>query len=235
MLNPLIFVTLSDNDKRLIFSILIVVIVVLVLIAFLGYLLFRIMRWQSRKMDTLIHDVLVYNVITDRKHLMSYGRKKNWALFFKQAYIPLLILLVAGIVLVIHNSLTNNWEYNPFSTYDGFGTLFWTWKASGEFTGTEWDIIRFQLIVLDNEPHVVAEAWAGYVFGPLVIVGGTWYLVAVSCLLARTFMLIKRSREVFEKSLDGFHQDSTAQISNSTATASTTTAASDTDKSESNN
>ena len=58
MLNPLIFVTLSDNDKRLIFSILIVVIVVLVLIAFLGYLLFRIMRWQSRKMDTLIHDVI---------------------------------------------------------------------------------------------------------------------------------------------------------------------------------
>ena len=235
MLNPLIFVTLSENDKRLIFSILIVVIVVLVLIAFLGYLLFRVMRWQSHKMDTLIHDVLVYNVITDRKHLMSYGRKKNWALFFKQAYIPLIILIVAAVVLIIHNTLDNNWEYNPFSTYDGFGTLFWTWKASGEFTGSEWDIIRFQLIFLDNEPHVVAEAWCGYVFGPLVIVGGTWYLIAVSCLLARTFMLIKRSREVFEKSLDGFHQDSTAQIQANSNSSSPAPAPASSDDTESKN
>ena len=139
-------VTLSDNDKRLIFSILLIVIVLLVLIGFLGYLLFRIMKWQSKKMDTLIHDVVVNKVITDRKHLVKYGRSKNWALFFKQAYIPLLIIIAGVIVLIIHDAVNDYWNYNPFSTVDGFGTLFWTWKASGEFTGSQYDIIRFQII-----------------------------------------------------------------------------------------
>ena len=199
-------VTLSDNDKRLIFSILLIVIVLLVLIGFLGYLLFRIMKWQSKKMDTLIHDVVVNKVITDRKHLVKYGRSKNWALFFKQAYIPLLIIIAGVIVLIIHNIVNDYWNYNPFSTVDGFGTLFWTWKASGEFTGSQYDIIRFQIIVLDNTPHLVKEAWAGYVVGPCFIVGGTWYLISVMSLLARTFLLYKRSREVFEKSLAGYNQ-----------------------------
>ena len=71
MINP-VLVTLSENDKRMIFSILLIVILVLVLIAFLGYLLFRIMKWQSRKMDTLIHDVVVNKIITERKRLVRY-------------------------------------------------------------------------------------------------------------------------------------------------------------------
>lgn len=208
LFNPLL-VTLSENDKRLIFTLLIVVIVLLVFIAFLGYALFRLMKWQSKKMDTLIHDVVVYKVITDKKHLIRYGRAKNWALFFKQAYIPLIIILAGVIVLIIHNVINNNWAYNPFSTVDGFGTLFWTWKATGTFTGSQYDIIRFQVIALDNTPHLVAEAWAGYVIGPCFLVGGLWYIVVVMSLLARTFLLYKRSKEVFEKSLEGFHQTET--------------------------
>ena len=208
MINP-VLISLSENDKRMIFSILLIVILVLVLIGFLGYLLFRIMKWQSRKMDTLVHDVVVNKIITDRKHLVRYGRIKNWALFFKQAYIPLIIIIVGAIVLITRNSIYNDWSYNPFSTVDGFGTIFWTWKLSGDFTGQATDLIRFQIIVLDNTPHLVAEAWAGYVACPLFLVGGTWYIIAVSCLLSRTFLLYKRSREVFEKSLDGFRQNET--------------------------
>ena len=208
IINP-VLITLSDNDKRMIFSLLLVIILVLVLVAFLGYLLFRIMKWQSKKMDTLVHDVVVNKIITDKKHLVRYGRIKNWALFFKQSYIPLLIMIVGGLVLIIHNSIANNWAYNPFSTVDGFGTIFWTWKLSGEFSGSSTDLIRFQIIVLDNTPHLVAEAWAGYVACPLLLVGGAWYLISASCLLSRTFLLYKRSREVFEKSLEGFNQNET--------------------------
>lgn len=205
------FVSLSDNDKRLIFSVLLVVIIILAFIAFLGYVLTRLMKWQAKKMDTLIHDVVVYKVITERKHLVSYGRKKNWALFFKQAYIPLLILLVGAIAVIIRNSITNDWAYNIFSTTNGFGTIFWTWKFSGEMTGGQYDLIRFQKIIVDNTPHLVADAWAGYIAGLSILVGGTWYILAVGSLLARTIMLYKRSKEVFEKSLDGYRQ-SEAQL-----------------------
>ena len=200
-----ILLSLSDGDKRLIFALLLILIIVVVFIGLLGYLMMRIMKVQSKKMDTLVHDAVITKVVSDKKHFIKYGRNKNWAYFFKQAYIPMIIILVGFIVLIIHNSINNNWGYNPFSTYDGFGTLFFTWKLSGEYT--DGSLIKFAKLVLDNTPHFDAKAWCGYIFGPCILVGGTWYLVAVSSLLARTVMLYKRSKTLFEKSLDGYHQD----------------------------
>ena len=182
-----ILLSLSDGDKRLIFALLLILIIVVVFIGLLGYLMMRIMKFQSKKMDTLVHDAVITKVVSDKKHFIKYGRNKNWAYFFKQAYIPMIIILVGFIVLIIHNSIYNNWGYNPFSTYDGFGTLFFTWKLSGEYT--DGSLIKFAKLVLDNTPHFDAIAWCGYIFGPCILVGGTWYLVAVSSLLARTVML----------------------------------------------
>lgn len=200
-----ILISLSDGDKRLIFALLLIFIIILVFIGLLGFILMRIMKFQSKKMDTLVHDAVVTKVIKDKKHLIRYGRNKNWAYFFKQAYIPMIIIVVGFIVLIIHNSVNNYWGYNPFSTYDGFGTLFFTWKLSGDYTGGS--LIRFAKLVLDNTPHFTAIAWCGYIFGPCILVGGTWYLVAVSSLLARTVMLYKRSKTLFEKSLEGYNQN----------------------------
>lgn len=202
MMNTLI--TLSDNDKRIIFSLLLILIIVIVIIGVLGYILYRVMKWQARRMDDLVHDVIVYKVITDKKAFVKYGRYKNWALYFKQAYIPLLIIIFSFIILIIHNSVTGNWAYNPFSTYDGFGTIFFTWKPSGEYT--EGTLIKFAKLVVDNHPHLIDIAWAGYIFGPSILVGGTWYLIVASSLLARTILLYKRRRDVFEKSLEGYNQ-----------------------------
>lgn len=202
-----ILLSLSDSDKRLVFSLLLILIIIVVLIGLLGYVLVRLMKWQGKKIDTLVHDVVVTKVITDKKHFVKYGRYKNWALFFKQAYISIIIILVGVIAVIIHNAVTNNWEYNPFSTYDGFGTLFFTWKPSGKYIGGS--LIKFATLEVDNTPHLIASAWAGYIFGPTIIVGGIWYVVAAACLLARTFYLYKRSKSIFEKSLDGYHQNET--------------------------
>lgn len=202
-------ISLSDSDKRLIFALLLIVIIIIVLFGLLGYFLFRLLKWQGKKIDTLVHDVVVTKVVTDKKHFIRYGRAKNWNLFFKQAYIPMIIMIVAFIVLFIHNAVTNNWAYNPFSTYDGFGTLFFTWKMDGSYTGDSHSLIRFAQLVLDNTPHLTTSAWAGYIFGPLIIVGGLWYLITIGSLLGRTFYLYKRSKEIFEKSLDGYRQNET--------------------------
>ena len=211
-----ILISLSDGDKRLIFALLLIVIILLVFIGLLGYLLMRIMKFQAKKIDTLVHDAVVTKVVNDKRHFIRYGRNKNWAYFFKQAYIPMIIIIVGFIFLFIHNAIYNNWGYNPLSTYDGFGTLFFTWKLSGEYT--EGTLIKFAKLVLDNTPHFNAIAWCGYIFGPCILVGGTWYLVAASSLLARTVLLYKRSKTVFEKSLDGYHQDEALTNNNNTNT-----------------
>ena len=200
-----VLITLSDNDKRLIFSLLLILVVVIVLIGLLGYILFRVMKWQSKKMDSLVHDVVITKVITDKKSFIRYGRYKNWALYFKQAYIPLLIIIFAFVILIVHNSITGNWNYNPFSTYNGFGTIFFTWKNSGQYT--DGSLIKFAKLVVDNKPHLINIAWAGYIFGPSILVGGTWYFIVASCLLSRTILLYKRSHDIFEKSLEGYRQD----------------------------
>ena len=205
MFNTLL--SLSDGDKRIIFSLLLILIIAIVFIGLLGYILFRLMKWQAKKIDDLVHDVVATKVITDKKAFLRYGRYKNWALFFKQAYIPILIIILAFVILIIHNSITNNWSYNPFSTYDGFGTIFYTWKISGEYT--DGAIIKFAKLAVDNTPHLIDIAWAGYIFGPFILVGGTWYVIIAACLLARTVLLYRRSRDIFEKSLEGYRQNET--------------------------
>ena len=90
-----ILLALSENDKSLILALLLVLILFFVLIGYLGMLIIKVMKWQGRRLDSEVADVLVTRVITDRKHFMPYARKKNWRIFFKDAFIPILIMAVA--------------------------------------------------------------------------------------------------------------------------------------------
>ena len=57
-------ISLSENDKRLIFALLLVLILVFVVIGYLGYLVTRLMKWQGKKLDSLVADPVVTHVIT---------------------------------------------------------------------------------------------------------------------------------------------------------------------------
>ena len=63
-----ILVSLSENDKRLIFALLLVFILVFVLIGYIGFLITRVMKWQGKKLDHVVADPVVTRVITDKKH-----------------------------------------------------------------------------------------------------------------------------------------------------------------------
>jgi len=197
----LILVTLSENDKRIIFALLIGIILIIALVGYLSYLLVRLVKWQGRKIETLTADAVNTKVIIDPKHLRRYGTKKNWAMYFKQAIPPLIIAAVGVIVLIIRNSIYNDFSYNPFSIENGFGTLIFTFKFSGELTGNEYDLIRFSKIVVDNYPHFIPEAWGGYVVAPCFMVSGVWYFLVASSLLGRTIHLEILCRNKFEKEM----------------------------------
>lgn len=201
-----LLISLSENDKRLIFALLIIFVLVFVLIGYIGFLITRVMKWQGKKIDTLVSDAVVSRVITTKKHFKSYARKKNWRLFFKQAYIPIIILVVAIIVLIIRDAIYKDFSYNPFNKETGFGTLLFMWDFSSCFTRQGASLL-VNWPTLINSPHLVAEAWGGYLFGVLVIVGGVWYFFALQSLIARTIRLFSLSNTVFEKSLEGFNQN----------------------------
>lgn len=203
----LFLLSLSENDKRLIFAILIILILVIVLIGYIGFLITKIMKWQGKKMDTLVADALVTRVITDKHHFIRYARKKNWRLFFKQAYIGIILMILAAVVLIIRDAVYKDFSYNPFNKDDGFGTLLFIWDFSVCFRREGLSII-LNWPALVNSPHFVLEAWGGYVFVVLAFIGGIWYFIALQSLIARTLRMYKLFTTAFEKSLDGFNQNS---------------------------
>ena len=198
---------LSENDKRLIFAILIVLILVIVLIGYIGYLVTRVMKWQGKKLDTLVADPVVTRVITDKKHFIRYSRKKNWRLFLKQSYIGVLLILLGVIILIVRDIVYTDFAYNPLNENDGFASLLFLWDFSVCYRREGISVI-LNWPALYNTPHFVLEAWGGYGFTLFAGVGLIWYLVALQALIARTIRMIKLSTTAFEKTLEGFNQNS---------------------------
>lgn len=201
-------IKLSENDKRLIIALLLVLILVFVLIGVIGMLVQRVMRWQGKRMDTLVHDVVVTKVITNKKQLKKYGKKKSWALFFKQSYIPLILIMVAFLSLLITCMVRKDVSYNIFDhKKTGFSTLLFLWdfdnaiyvKVFGITVLSEWPPLL-------NTPHFEVDAIGSYIFVPLFLVGVIWYLVAVQSYISRRIRLFKLCSTIFEKSLEGYTQ-----------------------------
>ena len=201
-------ISLSENDKRLIFALLIVLILLFVLIGYIGFLVTKLMKWQGRKMDTLTADPVVTRVITNRRHYIRYARKKNWRLFFKQSYVAILILFSGAATLIIRDAIMRDFTYNVFDyEITGFNTVLFLWDFSGCIKREGLSIV-LNWPVLINTPHFSVDAIISYIFMTCMIVGGLWYLISLQSLIARTIRMYVLSTKVFEKTLDGFNQNS---------------------------
>ena len=211
-MNPLFLIQFTENDKRIIFALLIVIILVFVLIGLLGSLVVRTMKWQGKKCDTLVSDVVTNHIVKTPHQLRKYAAKKNIRHFIKQAWLPIIITIVGAATLVIRDAVLNDWSYNPFNIDTGFGTLFFVWDFTTIIQTPETGAgIILSWPTLINSPHFVTEAIAAYISVTLMVVGGCWYLVAAQAYLARTIRAIKLSKKVFEKSLDNFDQNTPQQ------------------------
>ena len=205
-----ILVKLSETEKRVIFALVILVILIFALIAVIGSLIVKTMKYQGKKMDTLVSDVVTTRVITTKRKFLPYARQKNRQLYFKQSIVPIIILFIAALILIIYDAANKDFTYNPFNTTNGFGTLIYTFdfkdpdiyqKFFGVTVIADWPKVA-------NTPHFTWDAWAGYLFVPLAIVGGIWYLVVTQAFIARMIRMRKLAGTIFEKPLDNFNQNS---------------------------
>ena len=205
-MNLFFLIQLTETDKRIIIALCLVLILVFVLIGLLGSLIIRTMKWQGKKCDTLVSDVVTHKIVTNSKQLKKYARKKNSRYFLKQAWIPVLFMVIAGLVYVIHNAVIKDWSYNPFNIETGFGSLFFVWDFSNCIK-REGAALVLNWPVLVNTPHFEVNAIVSYIFMSSMIVGGAWYLVTLQSLVSRTIRMYYISTKAFEKSLDGFNQN----------------------------
>ncbi len=204
-----VLVKLTENDKRIIIAILLVLILLIVLVGYIGLLITRVMRWQGKKMDEMMHDVVVTKVVDNKRHFLKVARKKNWRRFFKKALVPLLFLIAAFALLFVVESV-NNWSYNIFDNEkQGFTTLLFTWNFNDESIYSNFFGIRIisNWPPLANTPHFEWEAIYSYIFAPLFLIGAIWYLIQLQCLISRTIRMYKLSDSIYKKSLDTFNMN----------------------------
>ena len=206
---PTLFIALTEKDKRVLLILFLLIIVVIAFVAVIGAIITRVMRWQGQKMDDLTHDVVVTNVVSNKKQFLRYARIKNWRYFFLQAWKPLLILLVTALVLIIHNSATNNWGYDLLDyKHTGFTTMFFLVNFDDP---TIYHSFFGLNIICDwpkplNIPHFEVEAIVSYIFFLGMLIGGTWYLIVLQCVIARTIRMYKLSYTMYHKSLNGYNK-----------------------------
>ena len=207
-MNFVTLISLSDKDKRVILIFFLLLIVLIAFIAVIGAIITRVMKWQGKRMDDLTHDVVVTNVVNNKKDFLRYARIKNYYTFVKQSWKPLAVLFITAMVLIIHNSVTG-WDYDLLDfEKTGFNTLFFVWDFSDpnifhSFFGikllSDWPPII-------NYPHFSTEAWASYIFFFGMMIGGCWYLITLQCVIARTIRMYQLYYDLYRKSLDGFNK-----------------------------
>ena len=207
-MNLITLISLSDKDKRVILIFFLLLIVTIAFIAVIGAIITRVMRWQGKRMDDLTHDVVVTNVVNNKKDFLRYARIKNYYTFVKQSWKPLAVLFVTALVLIIHNSVSG-WDYDLLDfEKTGFNSLFFVWDFSDpEIFHTFFGI---KLICdwppIINYPHFSIDAWASYIFFFGMLIGGSWYLVTLQCVIARTIRMYQLYYDLYRKSLDGFNK-----------------------------
>ena len=202
MINYLL-IQLTESDKRIIFVLLAVFILLLVLVAYIGYLITKIMRWQGKKINSHVTNVVVTHVIENEKDFKRYAKKKNWWLFYHQARIPALIVLLSVIFYIVISSIIG--FKNPFDRHTGFATLLFVWDFSTIITVPESGAgILINWPALVNTPHIVKEAWVSYIFVPGLIGGGFWYLITVQAFIARFLQINKLAQKVFNEQLENY-------------------------------
>lgn len=207
----MIFAILTDDAKKFLFSLIVIFILGFIIVGLLGILVKKLMNWQGMKMDTLVADVVISKVITNKKDLTKYGNKKSWALFYKQSAIGLLLIALAFSALFIHFLVTGHWPdiFSYKAGEEGFRTLFYIF----DFANPKYYVKVFGLTVLSewpgllNAPHFEVNAIASYFFLPLFLTGTIWYLTAVLAVISRKLRLHKLRTTIFEKSLEGYNQN----------------------------
>ena len=196
-------IKLTESDKRIIFVLLAVLILLLVLIAYIGYLVTVVMKWQGKKINNYVTDPVVNNVITNEKDFKRYAKKKNLLVFYHQARIPALVLAVGIIFYIVASSIVG--YQNPFDYHTGFATLFFIWDFSTIISKPESGVgVLLNWPTLINTPHFTNEAWVSYVFVPIALIGGIWYLLTVQAFIARYLQINKLAQKIFAERIENF-------------------------------
>lgn len=197
----LFLLKLSESDKRILISLLLIFILLFVLIGYLVKFIKYLLRVQGDYVEKSMYDILDADLITDKKHFFEVSWEKNTRAFYFKARLPVIILIVLLAIILIYQTVIEDYSWNFFS--------FYLKEASFKL---DWPIEKFFGIPVVNSWPTVAkpsvfyfnkfDAWLTY----LVTLVGSYaivhFLLCSISLLARNIRTIKVGNEYFKKDLD---------------------------------
>ncbi len=202
---PFLASTMNENDRRALIIVIVLLLFIFLILGLIGMAIRAILLHQSKAADTLMYDVAVTHVVNNPADYRKLGRKKNARLFFRQSFIPFLVIALGVLIWVIYSSITSTFDHNIFEEFADLLFL-WDFKNPDNYT------VVFGITLLakwpdliEGHPTFAVEHLASYVEVILIVGGSLAYLYAAQGFMVRALTINRRSQEVFEKSLKGLH------------------------------
>ena len=209
-MNFLLFieVSMSDNDRKLLIVLMVILVLLFILLGLIGMLIRFTMQQQAKRIDTYMHDPVVYRIVADPQHFRKFGYQVNHRLLYHQALVPFILGFVSLLFYLIYAGVTGGWAEDYFGHCS---TLFFTWKWNDpEIYAKFWGVtLLTRWPDLQASPAPNAAYWASYILVPLSLITIVYFLVVIQAYFARFLMINRRSRTIYEKSLEGYNFYST--------------------------
>ncbi|MCF0117184.1 MAG: hypothetical protein HUJ61_03935 [Bacilli bacterium] len=213
---------LTENDKRILIAILLFFFLFFAIVGWIVQGIRKIMHIQGKVVDTYMDDMTKTNVIKSKRRFTKIARYKSRYLLFKQAWIPLLIMAVAWIIVAVYVTISH--EDNLlflFSEKDGFGTLFfiqdWSKAPRADFFGLHiisgWAPLKEIVIddtIVQCHPRAYWSSgnwWISIITVPMMIVSALWFLLITQRFIARDQRIYYLSRILYQKNLEVYAED----------------------------
>jgi len=211
-------IVLSETDRKALIILLIVLVLLILLIGLLGVAVRAVMHHQSKRADSMMHDVAITHVVDNPKVFRQFGFKKNNRALYRDSLYPFAIAIVGLVIWIIFNLATGRWGENP---WEHFGELFFRFKwDNSEYPADDPLFVKvFGITLFARWPEAVAgyprfdvNHIASYIEVLLWITAIAWYAYACQAYIARAFRIWRLSNSVYEKSLEGFNANAKVEI-----------------------
>ncbi len=199
----LVSLEMSESDRRLLITLLVILVVVLFLAGFIGMAVRYITNKMGDRIESNIAEPIKYRILETRKSAMAYGRKKNARIFFKEATPAMAAYLFILLFWVVYSLCTIKGTGFMENHFYNFGELLFKFDTVWEkdFAG----FYKLMSVTVREYPNPVAAHWASYVIITLFIITSVYMFVVSQAFIARASALRRIVDETYHNSLKGFN------------------------------
>lgn len=199
----LVSLEMSEGDRRLLITLLIILVVVLFLLGFIGMAVRYLTNKMGERIESSIAEPIKYRILENRKDAMAYGRKKNARIFFKEATPAMAAYLFTLIFWLVYSLCTIKGAGFGENHFRNFGDLLFKFDAVWEkdFAG----FFKLMSITVKEYPSPVGAHWASYVIVILFIITSVYMFAVSQAFIARASVLRRIVDETYHNSLKGFN------------------------------